>query len=295
MPGDPKESELWFRLTTHDRDDAMPPKDSIMMVLTEEQKELVRRWIELGAGSEAHWAFVALEHPAVPQVNGQGVNVDQERQWSLTDIVGASSAAFASLLEEVLQDPKAMADAALSHREAALDRVRKHMPEKHGEEIHALLARANRAELEDAIGGFGSGLVPVYTYWPVLNASADPNAKPSEFADGGNLENTGIASLLAYGDIDGVIAFVNSSTPLEGGSMGVIDPATGKEIPTPESWSMSSCCSCSGISPMIRSMDMWHTLGRLPVTIRGVKSSILRTSRPCFRGCGIHRTVTSRP
>lgn len=68
VPGDPEESELWYRLTTHDKDDAMPPHDSIMKVLTSEQKELVWRWIEQGAEYEAHWAFETPVRPELPAV-----------------------------------------------------------------------------------------------------------------------------------------------------------------------------------------------------------------------------------
>ena len=54
--------------------------------------------------------------------------------------------------------------------------------------------------------------------------------KPTRFADGGNLENTGIASLLAYDDIDSVIAFVNCPNPMKAGSHGVIDQHS-QEVP----------------------------------------------------------------
>ena len=46
---------------------------------------------------------------------------------------------------------------------------------------------------------------------------------PSQFADGGNLENTGIAALLAYSDIDSIIAFINPMTVMQPGAYGVAD------------------------------------------------------------------------
>jgi hypothetical protein len=60
-----------------------------------------------------------------------------------------------------------------------------------------------------------TGIIPQYDYWP----AKDPvdRFRASKFADGGNLENTGIAGLLAYSDIGRLIAFVNSATPLAGG------------------------------------------------------------------------------
>ena len=50
------------------------------------------------------------------------------------------------------------------------------------------------------------------------------------FADGGNLENTGIGGALVYEDIDNLIAFINTSTPLAAGDRGVLD-AQGNELP----------------------------------------------------------------
>jgi hypothetical protein len=46
---------------------------------------------------------------------------------------------------------------------------------------------------------------------------------PSQSADGGNLENTGIAALLAYSDIDRIIAFINPMTVMQPGTYGVAD------------------------------------------------------------------------
>ncbi len=58
-------------------------------------------------------------------------------------------------------------------------------------------------------------LVPAYPYWPVYKHAAAKNAASSyEFADGGSLEDTGIAALLARG-LPNIIAFVNGSTPLQ--------------------------------------------------------------------------------
>jgi hypothetical protein len=57
-------------------------------------------------------------------------------------------------------------------------------------------------------------LLPSYPCWPVGNPAAAKNAaSPFEFADGGSLEDTGIAALLARG-LPNIIAFVNGSTPL---------------------------------------------------------------------------------
>ena len=89
-----------------------------------------------------------------------------------------------------------------------------------------LLSDKDIADILDDIGD----LVPEYLYWPVKEAKPDSSIKTNRFADGGNLENTGVASLLSYQDIDNVIAFVNTSTPMTAGDKGVLDE-NGNEIP----------------------------------------------------------------
>ena len=69
VPGDVQASELWYRLTTDRKGDAMPPHDSNMKQLTENQKQLIRQWIEQGAEFEPHWAFEAPVRQALPSVN----------------------------------------------------------------------------------------------------------------------------------------------------------------------------------------------------------------------------------
>lgn len=68
VPGDLEESELWYRLSTHRKGDAMPPSDSNMKQLTDPQKDLIRRWILQGAEYQPHWAFEAPLRPELPAV-----------------------------------------------------------------------------------------------------------------------------------------------------------------------------------------------------------------------------------
>ncbi len=71
VPSDLKNSEGWQRIITDDPDDLMPPPDS-HMVLTDEQKTLIKRWIEQGAEYEGHWAFQTPVKPKVPQADVDG-------------------------------------------------------------------------------------------------------------------------------------------------------------------------------------------------------------------------------
>ncbi|HEV7278832.1 MAG TPA: PSD1 and planctomycete cytochrome C domain-containing protein [Pirellulaceae bacterium] len=65
VPGMPGESALLGRVTEEDEFLRMPPEGP---ALTEEEVDLLRRWIEQGAEWEAHWAFQPRTNPPVPQV-----------------------------------------------------------------------------------------------------------------------------------------------------------------------------------------------------------------------------------
>jgi hypothetical protein len=60
VPGKPDESELIYRITTHDEDDAMPPAKAKKPRLSPDEVALFRRWIEEGAEYQGHWAFQPL-------------------------------------------------------------------------------------------------------------------------------------------------------------------------------------------------------------------------------------------
>lgn len=65
VPGDLAKSELHLRIHTDDKDDLMPPAKSGKK-LTAREKAILDRWIEQGAGYQAHWAYVTPTKPAVP-------------------------------------------------------------------------------------------------------------------------------------------------------------------------------------------------------------------------------------
>lgn len=76
----------------------------------------------------------------------------------------------------------------------------------------ASISSAAFAETFQAKLPFLDSLDPQYQYWPIANRES---TAPFEylFADGGSLENTGLASMLSRG-VPNVIVFVNSQTPL---------------------------------------------------------------------------------
>jgi hypothetical protein len=67
VPGDAAKSELWQRIISDDEDEIMPPPEAHKPAFTAAEKELIRQWITQGGKYEAHWAFVAPKHPAVPK------------------------------------------------------------------------------------------------------------------------------------------------------------------------------------------------------------------------------------
>lgn len=173
---------------------------------------------------------------------GRDVTVGQSRQWSLADIVGSSSAFFAEILQNLFtqweDDPSKLLDAALQHREDAKVMATRHLDDEGARGVFDTLkddalkpfrkAEAHLAAplVKDFLGVVQDlkDLVPEYPAWPVEDATPLADPKVERFADGGNLENTGVADALSYDDVDRVLAFVNSSNPLMTGAHGVMAP-----------------------------------------------------------------------
>ena len=63
-----EESELWYRITTDDPADAMPPADDRQKPLTALDKQRFKQWIIEGAEYQAFWAFVPPEPSPPPWV-----------------------------------------------------------------------------------------------------------------------------------------------------------------------------------------------------------------------------------
>jgi len=66
VPEKPAESELIARIVSDDPDAVMPPPHAKIGRLTDEQVELLKRWIAQGAPYEPHWAFVPAVMPDLP-------------------------------------------------------------------------------------------------------------------------------------------------------------------------------------------------------------------------------------
>jgi hypothetical protein len=70
VPGKSAESELIRRITADDPMERMPPP-STGKVLSDEQLELFKRWIDEGAEWRPHWSFVPLKRPQPPAVRNE--------------------------------------------------------------------------------------------------------------------------------------------------------------------------------------------------------------------------------
>jgi len=67
VPGDPDKSAIVMRIFATDPARRMPPKYA-EKVLTDAQKETIRRWVAEGAVYEGHWAYQPVKRPPVPEV-----------------------------------------------------------------------------------------------------------------------------------------------------------------------------------------------------------------------------------
>lgn len=77
VPGNPKASVLYQRITSTDSTMRMPPVSS-NITLTSHEISLIEKWIRQGAKYKPHWAFVPPVKPALPKVADQ--------QWGYNEI-----------------------------------------------------------------------------------------------------------------------------------------------------------------------------------------------------------------
>lgn len=70
IAGEPQRSEVFLRISTKDTNKLMPPPSSNLK-LSAREIALIEKWIKQGAKYEKHWAFVAPQKPAVPEVKNE--------------------------------------------------------------------------------------------------------------------------------------------------------------------------------------------------------------------------------
>ncbi|MDH3584687.1 MAG: DUF1549 domain-containing protein, partial [Phycisphaerae bacterium] len=108
-PGSIKDSQLWYRITTDDPDDVMPPPKAHKKLISRGEQQLFKQWIEAGAVYEGFWAFQAPARPKAPAV--------ENRNWSRQPI----DLHVLRKLEAVGLTPSAEADRRTLIRRVSLD------------------------------------------------------------------------------------------------------------------------------------------------------------------------------
>src|SRR5690606_11970862 len=68
VPGDWAASEVWLRIASDDESLVMPPADS-HKALTDQQKQLIKQWIDEGAPYAAHWSFIPPKKAPLPETS----------------------------------------------------------------------------------------------------------------------------------------------------------------------------------------------------------------------------------
>ena len=77
VPGSTDDSEAWHRIMSDDPDEIMPPPES-KKEMTEEEKEIITKWIEQGAKWEGHWSYLPVSKPAIPETS--------DKKWAKNEI-----------------------------------------------------------------------------------------------------------------------------------------------------------------------------------------------------------------
>lgn len=77
VPGKPRLSEVFLRISSQDTSMMMPPPSSNLK-LSAHEINLIEKWIKQGAKYEKHWAFVAPKKPVIPVV--------KNKQWIKNEI-----------------------------------------------------------------------------------------------------------------------------------------------------------------------------------------------------------------
>lgn len=101
VPGNPQHSELYQRVISDKPAQVMPPDGE---QLTEEETELLRRWIKEGATWEEHWAYVPPKQPTVPKAADHPVDAFVRNHLLAQNLSPAPAAAPTTLIRRLYLD-----------------------------------------------------------------------------------------------------------------------------------------------------------------------------------------------
>lgn len=101
-PGKPDESELVLRVSSHDRDEVMPPPKANRQLKPEDVATL-KRWVSEGAPYGKHWSFEAMKRP-VPPEEGDPIDAFVQARLKAEGLNFSAEADRARLLRRVTFD-----------------------------------------------------------------------------------------------------------------------------------------------------------------------------------------------
>ena len=165
----------------------------------------------VGGGSVESFAFTSCLESK--QDGSDRINAIFSRAYSLVDIASVSSAFYAEILAQSLNE---IVDNMLEKEQHKRSGVLRRLLNA-GESLLSSEAHERLQALHDRSSDFElSDFVPQYDYWAVSEAAdVPPVNKSTMFTDGGDLENTGVLGMLAQTDVSKIIAFVNTSLKME--------------------------------------------------------------------------------
>jgi hypothetical protein len=200
--------------------------------------------LAVGGGGVTSFAFNSIYVSS----SGAAATVAQQRQWSLTDIVGTSSAFFAEIVQNQIAEwqanPWKLAETLWKYGDEIWKWIERHFDSQAQAAPKAFVRHHAHHVLPSAVDDLAArtfddlavlkfsfsdlqSIDPAYYYWSPAHEQVVSMPQPTRFADGGNLENTGIGGMLAYSDIDKLISFVNTEIPMAVGQYGVSDGSGG--------------------------------------------------------------------
>ncbi|MBS1668748.1 MAG: DUF1553 domain-containing protein [Bacteroidetes bacterium] len=118
IPGDPDHSEFIRRLSMKDQEERMPYKQA---PLSDEEINILKRWVKEGANWGEHWAYVPLQPVEVPKPKGAlfGLLPASKNDWEKNDI----DYFVKEKLEEEKLTPSPEADKATLLRRVSIDLI----------------------------------------------------------------------------------------------------------------------------------------------------------------------------
>ena len=162
----------------------------------------------VGGGLVESFAFTASLSGPGAIANTASVNVN--RCYSLCDIAGCSSAFFAEYLLQYIND---------GIDDIVAELVKKYL-------LPSWAVTLLEHLLQALVDSKAAEVLPAYNYWSLGEVSQpNPQNRTFGFSDGGTFDNSGILGLLAQTDVNRIVAFINTETPLSkaGGVVAVDD------------------------------------------------------------------------